>query len=296
MLAPLNVDTLKSTFLREGCPYWWAYDANKPTNKIGQFRPADASAEIMGDSWTQLEYLINSYAYGHLLIKCKKNVNDNKDSTHYWHVIWGEELMPQKSPSNRRSGPSMGHMGGGNMNMGSMMMFQMFQMMMNQQEKTHAMQLESVKENMRLNHENQQQAAIINGTEEPSMQEYMLKETFDAVKLWLGPKLNPTHFQPSQQMGALGTIGQRSESTTQAPAPTTQGSKRTSFDAIMEDINSVYHSLGKKYEPNEITRALAIFCQQNAGPADQFIGPMIQQLRQHEQSQRQNTDRQTTED
>ncbi len=288
MLAPLTIDALQETFFREECPYWWAYSAKNTKQKVGQFRKDEQEDELLQDSWMQLEYLIGQYDYGHLLIKCKKNPNDREESTQHWYVKWGEDLMPQRSFAGRRSAAGMGSSSHPmNMNMG---MWPMMQFLMNQQAQTHQIQLENARENMRLNFENQQLQDRIEGTEEPSMQEYMLKETFEAVKLWLGPKLNPAQFQPTQPMGALGTIGQRDEATSQAPVPTTEGSKRTSFDAIMNDINAVYHSLGKQYEPNEITRALAIFCQQNPGPADQFIGPMIQKLREHAKSQGQHTD------
>jgi len=282
MLAPLNIEALQETFFREECPYWWAYSAKNTKQKVGQFRKDDQEDEIMQDSWMQLEYLIGQYDYGHLMIKCKKNPSDTEASTQYWYVKWGEGLMPQRSFAGRRSAAGMGG-SNGNMNMG---MWPMMQFFMNQQSQFHATQLQQVSEINRLNFENQRLADSVGAVEEPSMQEYMLKETFDALKLWIGPKINPGYFQQPQQTGQLGIAGNRTtEETEQAPQPPAKKGKRTSFDAIMDDVNSAYHSLGKKYEPNEITRALAILCQQNPGPADQFLGPLIQQLRKHGQSQ-----------
>lgn len=277
MLAPLTVESLQETFFREECPHWWAYSAKNTKQKVGQFRKDEQEDELMQDSWMQLEYLINSYPYGHLLIKCKKNPTDNEQSTHHWYVKWGEDLMPSRGYHSKR--PAVG-MGGGQMNMG---MWPMMQFLMTQQSQFHTAQLKQVQENSRLNFENQRLVDEINGTEEPSIQEYALKEGIDIIKSWMGPKINPSQFQQPQQMAALGTAGQRPPDQEQAPAPPPASTAGMSFDAIVQDINVVYNSLQKKYSRNEITRATAIFCQQNAEAADQFFGPLIQQLRQHAQ-------------
>ncbi len=278
MLAPLTVESLQETFFREECPHWWAYSAKNTKQKVGQFRKDEQEDELMQDSWMQLEYLINSYPYGHLLIKCKKNPTDNEQSTHHWYVKWGEDLMPSRGYHSKR--PAVG-MGGGNMNMG---MWPMMQFLMTQQSQFHAAQLKQVQENSRLNFENQRLVDEINGTEEPSIQEYALREGIDILKSWMGPKINPDQFQPPQQQAALGTMGQRTEQPpAQAPSQSTARPPSTSFDAVMQDINTAYLALGKKYTPNEITRVFAIFCQQNSDAADKFIGPLILQLRQHGQ-------------
>lgn len=287
MLAPLTIEALQETFYREECPYWWAYSAKNTKQKVGQFRKDEQEEEIMEDSWMQLEYLISQYDYGHLLIKCKKNPNDREESTHHWYVKWGQDLMPQRGYAGRRSAAGMGSSSGGmNMNMG---MWPMIQFMMTQQAQMHKIQLEGVRENSRLNHENQKLMDDINGTEEPSIQEYALKEGIDILKSWMGPKINPGQFQQApRQLGALGTIGQRTPTEADEITPPQEAPKPStgmSFDAVVQDINAVYAALGQQYSRNEITRALAIFCQQNPQPADQFLGPLIQQLRQHEQSQ-----------
>lgn len=275
MLAPLTVESLQETFLREDCPHWWAYSAKNTKQKVGQFRKDEQEDEIMEDSWMQLEYLINSYPYGHLLIKCKKNPTDNEQSTHHWYVKWGEDLMPSRGYHSKR--PAVG-MGGGNMNMG---MWPMMQFLMTQQSQFHASQLKQVQENSRLNFENQRLVDEINGTEEPNIQEYALKEGIDILKSWVGPKINPGQYQQSAPTAALGTAGQRAAEEKDIPTPPPANTGGMSFDAIVQDINVVYNALQKKYSRNEITRATAIFCQQNAEAADQFFGPLILQLRQH---------------
>lgn len=275
MVAPLTLEGLKHRFYQEECPYWWAYTATRSSEMIGKFRDDEAYADpddMLDWSWMQLEELINSMPYGHLKIIIKKSASATKGQSPTLYVKWGLPAGTSSAPTTPGAQPMNMMMGGG---------WPMFQFMLQQQQQFFNQLMSEKEERYRLNYENQRLSETIEGTDEESWQEYALREGIGLLKTYMQPKINPGQYQPA----ALGTAGQRTVSKEQPAAPVNQSEQAVSidFNAIMGDVNAVYQAFGGKYTRNEITRALAIFATQNPEMADQFLGGLIQKLRDHGQ-------------
>src|SRR5690606_5210745 len=144
----------------------------------------------------------------------------------------------------------------------------MVQYMLNVQQQFFSQMCQQSQENARLNYENQNLSAELEGTQEPSMQQTLLKEVIGLLK----PGSTP---QP--QVAALGTAGQRTQS---APAGANAGKAKTSpvsLDAVMVDLNTIKSSL-PEFHLNDVTRALSLFVQQNTDMAKNFIAGLINQM------------------
>lgn len=271
MLAPLTIDQFHRRFLQEGAPYWWAHDAHRKSEVVAKFRddePDLNDEDKLEYSWLQLEELFQTHPYGHLKVVAKTSPTSNKGNSPTLYVKWGDG-QPASYGSGRNQ-PQIGYQNTGQ-GMGG---WQMFQFMLQQQQQFYQQLLKNQDENARLNFENQRLAEAIEGAEEPSMQETLLKEGIGLLKTFVA---QPT-IQPQQQ-AALGTMGQKPKEIAEDKQPT-GGQRLVSLDAIMADINLIRNSL-PDYHINDIIRALALFSSQNKEQAAMLLGPMISQLKQN---------------
>ena len=272
MLAPLSIEQFHRRFLQEGAPYWWAFDAHRKREVVAKFRDDDPdmddNEEKIEYAWMQLEELFQTHPYGHLMVVAKTSPTANKDKSATFYVKWGDSSQPSSYAAGRGGVAATTQQSGAPG-------WQMFQFMLQQQQQFYDQVLKNQGENVRLNFENQRLAEAIEGAEAPSMQQELLKEGIGVLKTMMAPRI-----QPHPQTAALGTVGQK-----QRPSPDSDGPapRPVSLDAIMADVTLIRNSM-PGYHINDVMRALALFASQNPQQAEMFIGPMIQQMHQDNES------------
>lgn len=260
MLAPLSIEKLRNRFFQEGRPYWWAYNASKQAETVGSFRDDDPSLDkdgLIEYSWMQLEELFDA-DYGYIKVICKKNANDNKTSAPTYYVKWGD---PSSRFSSNKVPTDIGSTGGGS--------WGMMQMMMNMQQEHHKAIIDLQSQVLEQDYEKRIMENEIAGTQAPSIQETALMEGIGLLKSWLAPQVAPQQMQ-YQQTAALGTAGQK-------PKGERSQARPVSLDEIMKDLNAIKASI-PGYHLNDMTRALAVFCQTQPEAAANYLGMLIQQV------------------
>lgn len=243
-------------------PYWWAYNAKNKKEMLDKFRNDDESLEgeeLLHYSWMQIEEMIESYPYGHMMFVLKTSPTANIDQSPKIFVKWGEIPVV----GGYRSKATPGLPAGNN---------HLLELMMTMQQRNFDQQLLLTKQLVEAQSENRELEAAISGAEEMSFKETIMMRGIDVVeKLMTTPRINAA---PQQAVGALGTVGQKDPSTVQEqPAQ----AKPFSLDLALQHIQVIKAAI-PEYSINDIIMVLAIFVQQNTEQARNLIGGLIQQL------------------
>lgn len=256
-VAALNIDQLQLRFQLEESPYWWLYNGHRAKEVIGKFRPEAAGyaspEEKMLDSWMQLEELIKTIPHGYGRVVLKKNATDNISSSITHFVSWGKA---------QNGGASIGSSSTTNINNEAM-----FERLMTMQQAAHEREMELMTKLLETKHHNENLNAAIEGMGEPSMSEELLRGGLDILKTMVRPT------SPAM----LGTAGVAEEQP--APPPTGETNRPFSTDQALADIGVIKAKL-PGYHPNDVLRALALFCHQQPQEAHQYIGMLIKQVGQ----------------
>lgn len=265
MLAPLTITELQNRFYLEKCAYWFAYEANAKRKMVGRFRDDDPDIQDedkLDYAWMQLEELLNSFPYGKVEVVLKSAASSAVEKSPSYTVEWG--VMPQRGGGRGAAVGSFGNVGGGN--------WQMFQYMLEQQNKV-SQQMQNLQlEALRLEFQNKQLNDELEADNAPSMQEKLMEEGIGLVKTYMA---NKSIKQPQQPVH-VGTLGQRNQSDQQQqpPAKEQQAATRQKFsiDASMGYIQQIT-DLWPEYGRMEVLRAFLALAKANK----ELIGAQLKQ-------------------
>ncbi|MEM6397781.1 MAG: hypothetical protein AAF741_15640 [Bacteroidota bacterium] len=262
-IASLTPEQLRQRFFLEESPYWWLQNATRKNELIGKFRDDDpevrSSEEKLLYSWMQLEELLQTIPFGYGRVVLKKNPTDNIANSPQLYVSWGQT-------QGKTSSAVLSGTGGQYLDME-----RFYERMLTFQQKAHETQMEQMKTLMQMGFEKEQLEAEIEGLQEPGMNEMFLKEGMGLLRTVLAKP------RPAGQLGTLGEGSEAPASGTKPTASTAEGNRPFSMDQAIGDINVIRKSL-PGHHPNDVLRALALFCQSSPGQAESYITMLIQQV------------------
>lgn len=264
----LSWEGFQETFFVEKLPYWVAY-YHPGKKKCAEFKPDEAMEleDLLQSSWEHLERIYNNHmGGGRIAVYLRNNPSTKVQNALVKYVQWGDPSL--------NSGRTNNNSGGNNMVWNQM---QFMLQMMNQHNQTIAQMQERMFET-RL--QNQRLEDELDAMEEPDVKMQLLEKGIGAIE-----KIFSSQSYAQPQAAQLGTVGQRpptasKEKTTLKPAK----NHSISVDNLIIDCTAIKKAL-PDFHPNEVSRALAIFCQQNVEAAKAFLAPLIEQLRQHNEGQ-----------
>lgn len=260
----LTPESFRNKFMLSNAPYWWAYNARNKKEMVDKFRNDDeqlSGEALLHYSWMQIEEMIESYPFGHIMFVLKTSPSANVDQSPKVYVKWGED---QAIGSSRQKMATQQGAVGGNA---------LLSLMLSMQQENFNQQLSLTRQLIEAQSDNRELEAAIAGSEEPSMKEALFMRGVDVLeKVLTTPKIQAPH-------GALGTVGQAAAPPQELP-PT---NKQTAFslDKALAHINVIKEAIPEAHI-NDVIEVLAIYVQQNTEQAKALILGLIQQLKSHE--------------
>jgi len=243
------------------------------TLNVEQFRK-QFFQDAMIFSWMQLEEFFTNFSAGVGKFILKKNKTDNVRNGLTMYVRWG---APAGHPAVAGIGNSVATHQANEPSWA--MMFQL-------QEKNNQRTQELMKELMESQFQLQLRDTLaeLGGTEEPTLQERVIEIGTQIASAYLLGGSSP---QLPGQLGTLGEDGRLQQNPAPAAAPTSTPSQEqpappterpVSYDQMNRAAEMVRASV--PYHPNDVFAAIALFCQNQPDQASNYIGMLINQVKQ----------------
>lgn len=258
--ASLSVEQLGDRFQVERCPYWFVYNASRSKEMMAKFREDSDTPltkdELMAESWTQLEYFLITHPGGHGRVVLKGSPSANVSTSPQLYVKWGS-VAENKG--------SVAGIGNSSPNNNATMIDKLLKM----QERHFEQRMADKDRLIELVLENRNLESAVEGLQEPSMQEELLKGGIEIAKTIFGsPRPTPS----------LGTAGDGSFEQSKPESNNSAKGRPFSIDQALSDLGVVRKNLSDDHHINDVVRALALLFHQKPQEANTYVSMLINQV------------------